>query len=58
MNNKLLSVDDLADYLSVSKHTVYQWRKTGKGPIGHRVGKYVRYKPVDVDTWLDGQAIV
>ncbi|HWD05130.1 MAG TPA: helix-turn-helix domain-containing protein [Amycolatopsis sp.] len=55
MDNKLLSVDELADYLGVPSNTVYQWRKTGKGPRGYRIGKYVRFRPDEVDSWIDGQ---
>ncbi|MFJ9787077.1 MULTISPECIES: helix-turn-helix transcriptional regulator [Amycolatopsis] len=56
MNDRLLSIEDLSAYLQVPVNTLYQWRKTGKGPAGFRVGKYVRYRPSDVDTWIDGQA--
>ncbi|SFJ41322.1 DNA binding domain-containing protein, excisionase family [Amycolatopsis sacchari] len=55
MTKKLLTIDDLADYLGVPKGTLYQWRTKGYGPAGIRVGKYVRYRPDDVDAWLDGQ---
>ncbi len=55
MDSKLLSVDELADYLGVPSNTVYQWRKTGKGPRGYRIGKYVRFRPDEVDAWIDGQ---
>ncbi|MEU0532981.1 MULTISPECIES: helix-turn-helix transcriptional regulator [Amycolatopsis] len=56
MNDRLLSIEDLSAYLQVPVNTLYQWRKTGKGPAGFRVGKYVRYRPTDVDAWIDGQA--
>ncbi|HWD82918.1 MAG TPA: helix-turn-helix domain-containing protein [Kribbella sp.] len=56
MNDRLLSIEDLSTYLQVPVNTLYQWRKTGKGPNGFRVGKYVRYRPTDVDAWIDGQA--
>ena len=50
---KLWSVDEVADYLGVPKQTVYQWRTRGYGPEGVKVGKYVRYKPADVEAWFD-----
>jgi excisionase family DNA binding protein len=53
MTKKLLSIEDLADYLGVPKGTLYQWRTKGYGPTGVRVGKYVRYRAEDVDTWID-----
>lgn len=51
----LLSVGDLADYLGIPKQTLYQWRSRHYGPPGCRVGKYVRYRLVDVDAWLEAQ---
>jgi excisionase family DNA binding protein len=55
MMKKLLTIDDLADYLGVPKGTVYRWRTTGYGPAGIRVGKYVRYRADDVDAWIEQQ---
>ncbi|WP_431876178.1 helix-turn-helix transcriptional regulator [Amycolatopsis sacchari] len=55
MTKKLLTIDDLSDYLGIPKGTLYQWRTKGYGPTGIRVGKHVRYRPDDVDAWLDGQ---
>ncbi|MFD9893532.1 helix-turn-helix transcriptional regulator [Amycolatopsis sp. NPDC059027] len=54
----VLTIDEVAAYLRVPKNTLYQWRKTGKGPEGRRVGKYVRYYEEDVEAWLDKQATV
>jgi excisionase family DNA binding protein len=55
MTKKLLTIDDLSDYLGVPKGTLYQWRTKGYGPAGIRVGKYLRYRPDDVDAWIDRQ---
>jgi excisionase family DNA binding protein len=55
---KLLSTQELADYLGVPVNTLYQWRNKGYGPAGRRIGKHVRYRPEDVDAWLDGQVPV
>lgn len=51
--NKLWSIQDLADYLGVPVQTVYQWRKKGYGPRGVKVGKHVRFRPAEVERWLD-----
>jgi excisionase family DNA binding protein len=48
----LMSVQELADYLGVPRSTVYQWNYAGTGPRFLRVGKYSRYRPADVDAWL------
>ena len=50
---KLWGPSDVADYLGVPVGTVYQWRTRGTGPTGKRVGKYVRYRPEDVEAWYD-----
>jgi excisionase family DNA binding protein len=50
---KLWTVQDVSDYLGVPVATLYQWRTTGYGPAARRVGKYLRYKPEDVETWFD-----
>jgi excisionase family DNA binding protein len=55
LTKKLLTIDDLADCLGVPKGTLYQWRTKGYGPTGIRVGKYVRYRPDDVENWIDQQ---
>ncbi|WP_433871888.1 helix-turn-helix domain-containing protein [Saccharopolyspora sp. CA-218241] len=47
---------EVADYLGVPVGTIYQWRTRGYGPPGRRVGKHVRYKPTDVETWFENQA--
>ena len=56
--SKLWSIDQVADYLSVPKQTIYQWRTKGYGPKGVRVGKHVRFRPEDVERWLDEQTRV
>ena len=42
-------------YLSVPVKTVYRWRLTGAGPRGAKVGRYVRFRRADVDSWLERQ---
>jgi predicted DNA-binding transcriptional regulator AlpA len=53
--NKLWGVKELGQYLDIPVQTLYRWRTRGYGPPGRRVGKYVRYRPVDVEAWLDSQ---
>lgn len=55
MSSKLLTIRDVADYLGVPVNTLYQWRTKGYGPEGRRIGKYVRYRPQDVETWVEQQ---
>ena len=53
MSSKLLTITDLSEHLGVPVNTLYQWRTKGYGPIGRRIGKHVRYRPEDVDTWVE-----
>ncbi|TFD74618.1 DNA-binding protein [Cryobacterium sp. Sr8] len=51
---ELLTVSELASYLSVSHHTIYGWqRKPGTGPHAFRVGAQLRFRRSIVDTWLE-----
>ncbi|MEX1133970.1 MAG: helix-turn-helix domain-containing protein [Acidimicrobiia bacterium] len=53
--DRLLSVQDLADYLGVPVTTLYQWRYRREGPPGFRVGRHIRYRWQDVLDWIDRQ---
>ncbi len=50
---RLLSSEDVAEYLGVPLGTVYRWRSRGEGPAGYRVGRHVRYKLADLEHWLE-----
>ncbi len=50
---RLLTIDEVADYLSIPVGTLYQWRYKGTGPRGLRVGRHVRYRRSEVEAWLD-----
>jgi len=52
-----LTTAELAALLNVSVRTVQDWRY-GRGPAGppyHLVGQQARYKPDDVNRWLQKQ---
>lgn len=50
-----LTPQDLAARVGVPVATVYNWRSSGYGPRGFRVGKYLRYRLADVEAWEDAQ---
>jgi excisionase family DNA binding protein len=50
---RLLTIGQLAHLLQVPVGTLYQWRHRHYGPAGRRVGRHVRYRPEDVEAWLD-----
>src|SRR5215470_16557831 len=51
MQDRWLSVDEIAEYLGVSKDTVYGW-VTHKGMPGYKVGRFWKFKCDDVDAWV------
>jgi excisionase family DNA binding protein len=51
MDDRWLSVDEVAEYLGVSKETVYTW-VTAKGMPGYKVGRFWKFKRDDVDSWV------
>ena len=54
---QLLSLQDLAELLKVPEATIYGWNHRGLGPTPLHVGRHVRYRPSDVDAWLDAKAV-
>ena len=54
MDDRWLSVDEIADYLGVAKDTIYTW-VTSKGMPGHKVGRFWKFKKEDVDAWVAGR---
>lgn len=54
--DRLVSAQELADYLEIPVKTVYTWRHRNTGPRGFRVGKHLRFRWSDVERWLAGLA--
>jgi len=50
---RLLGIPELSAYLGVPVSTLYVWRTHGEGPRGIKVGRHVRYRPEDVEQWLE-----
>lgn len=50
----LLSIDQAADYLNITKATLYTWRsrRAGYGPPAVKVGGCVRFRQSDLDDWI------
>ena len=51
MDDRWLSVEEIAEYLGVSTDAVYSWVST-KGMPGHRVGRFWKFKRDEVDAWV------
>ncbi|MGW4250774.1 helix-turn-helix domain-containing protein [Streptomyces californicus] len=50
--DRYLTPDDIAKIFEVPLETVYQWRKKRTGPPGFRIGKHLRYDPVDIHAYV------
>jgi excisionase family DNA binding protein len=53
--DRLLTVQELANYLGVPVATIYAWRYRHEGPPGFRVGRYLRFRRSDIEEWLNNQ---
>jgi excisionase family DNA binding protein len=55
-SNRLLTVDEVADFLGVPKKTVYAcWRDWGLK--AYKVGRHLRFRQRHVEDWLDRQEV-
>jgi excisionase family DNA binding protein len=51
MTDRWLSVEEIAEYLGVSKDTVYAWISKRNMPA-HRIGRLWKFKSEEVDEWV------
>lgn len=51
MPGRWLSVEEIAEYLGVSKDTVYEWISRRELPA-HRVGRFWKFKADEIDSWV------
>ncbi len=49
-----MTITELADYLKVTRRTIYDWLKNKKIPAVKLVGQW-RFKKDKIDEWLDSQ---
>jgi excisionase family DNA binding protein len=55
MDDRLLTLNQVAEYLGVPLATLYQWRHRGEGPRGIKVGGHVRVRESELERYLDAQ---
>jgi excisionase family DNA binding protein len=48
-----LTEQEVAAYLQVHVQTVRRWRRAGTGPPWRQIGRGIRYRPAEVDRWID-----
>ncbi|ASK34557.1 transcriptional regulator [Alcanivorax sp. N3-2A] len=51
MSDRWFSVEEIAEYLGVSKDTVYAWINK-RGMPAHRIGRLWKFKTDEVDEWV------
>jgi len=54
MSSDLFSEPQAAAYLSISLTTLRRWRRAGCGPVYFRLGAIIRYRQIDLDTFVSG----
>lgn len=52
----LMSPVEVAAYLGVPVATLHTWQHKGTGPKSYKVGKLRRYRPSDIEAWLDANS--
>ena len=49
--DRWFSVEEIANYLGVSKESVYRWLENKNMPA-HKVGRQWKFKVIEVDEWV------
>lgn len=52
LQESILTLDELSDYLKISKSSLYKLVQAGKIP-GSKVGKHWRFRRQTIERWLD-----
>jgi excisionase family DNA binding protein len=51
MEDRWLNVDEITEYLGISRDTVYAWI-AGRAMPAHKVGRLWKFKREEVDLWV------
>ncbi len=51
--DRLLTADQVAQHLQISRRALYEMRYLGDGPPAIKVGRRLRYRQQDLQAWLD-----
>jgi len=52
INNEFMTIEDLADYLKVTRRTIYEWVKHNKIPAVKLIGQW-RFRKDKIDAWIE-----
>jgi len=53
MDERWLSVDEVAEYLGIKRGTVYKWVERYGLPV-RKIGRLLKFRKSEIDEWLDG----
>lgn len=56
-HDALITEVQAANLLRLSVRTLQAWRPKGYGPAFVRAGRAIRYRKIDLDTWVEGQVV-
>lgn len=54
MEDDILTIKDVADYLKLTERTLYRLAQEGQVP-GFKVGNSWRFKRADIERWIEDQ---
>lgn len=52
MDERWLSVDDVAEYLGIKRFTVYKWVERLSLPA-HKIGRLLKFRKSEIDEWVE-----
>jgi excisionase family DNA binding protein len=56
MEDRMLTLPQVAERLQVPLSTLYSWRYQGQGPPAYRMGRSVRVRESELEAWIQAQA--
>ena len=54
---QLYGVARVCEVWEIPRSTLYAWRTKGQGPKALRLGRHLRYRMKDVETWLQSREL-
>ena len=54
----LLSPAEVQEVYNIPVTTLEKWRSLKIGPNYHKLGKHIRYKPKDIDQWIESKRVL
>ncbi|MEW6101202.1 MAG: helix-turn-helix domain-containing protein [Candidatus Omnitrophota bacterium] len=55
-NGGLMTIEELAEYLKVTRRTIYEWLKQNKIPAVKLVGQW-RFRRDKIDNWIETRSL-